>query len=86
MYKGSLVKLRSLPIENGKTVLLEDCDSETQSSWSEPAVVVRGPYECSFRREFDDGSKLTTVYRACDIMHKCVLYEKISVEHLERVG
>ena len=80
------MKLRSLPVEKGKSVLLEESDEETKARWNDPAVVVRGPYECSFRREFDDGSKLTTVYRACDIMHKGVLYEKISVEHLERVG
>ncbi len=86
MHKGSLVRLRSLPVEGGKSILLEECDEETRSEWIDPAVVVRGPYECSFRQEFDDGSKLTSVYRACDIMHKGVLYERISIEHLDRVG
>ncbi len=86
MRKGNLVKLRTLPIEGGKSVLIEDCDEDTRLAWKDPAVVVKGPYECSFRREFEDGRKLTTVYRACDIMHNGVIYERISIEHLERVG
>ena len=86
MRKGSLVKLRTLPVEGGKSILIEDCDKETQIEWQDPAVIIRGPYERSFRREFPDGSKMTEVYKACDIMHKGVLYEGISIEHLDRVG
>ena len=85
MHKGSLVKLRSLPVEGGKSVLLENCDEETQETWRDPAMVVKGPYEYSFRREYPDGSKMTHVYRAVDIMHKGMLYKGISIEHLDRV-
>ena len=86
MRKGSLVSLRSLPVEAGKSILLTDCDEETQEIWKEPGVVVKGPYEYSSRHEFPDGSKMTRVYRAVDIMHKGVLYEGISIEHLNRIG
>ena len=86
MRKGSLVKLRSLPVEGGKTVLLVTCDEETQETWSDPAVVVKGPYEYSTRHKNVDGSALTEIYRAVDIMHKGVLYTGISIEHLVRVG
>lgn len=85
LRKGSLVKLRTLPIEGGKSILIEECDEQTQNEWETPAVIVRGPYERSFRREFPDGRKMTEVYKACDIMHKGVLYSGISIEHLLRV-
>jgi hypothetical protein len=86
VQKGSLVSLRSLPIEGGKSVLISDCDEETQEAWKDPGVVVKGPYEYSSRQEFADGSKMTRVYRAVDIMHKSILYVGISIEHLDRIG
>ena len=86
MRKGSLVKLRTLPVEGGKSVLLDDCDEETQQQWKDPAVIVRGPYEFSFRQEYSDGTRMTKIYKAVDIMHKGVLYEAISIEHLDRIG
>ena len=86
MRKGSLVKLRTLPVEEGKSVLIEECDEVTQEEWKDPAVVIRGPYECSSRREYPDGTRMTRVFRAVDIMHKGVLYVGVSIEHLDRIG
>lgn len=85
LRKGSLVRLRTLPVEGGKSVLIEECDEKTQDDWSTPAVIVKGPYECASRREFPDGRKMTEVYKACDIMHKGILYSGISIEHLLRI-
>ena len=86
MQKGSLVSLRSLPIEGGRSILLSDCDEESQEAWKDPAVVVKGPYEHSSQHELVDGKKMIRVYRAVDIMHNGTLYVAISIEHLTRIG
>ena len=57
---------------------------EDLSFWDEPAMVVRGPYEKAHVTEYQ-GSRVTQIFVAIDIMHKGVLLTGLKKDNFVKV-
>ena len=85
MKKGDLVKRVRFGIENVPGRRAQEALAESKKWWSDPAVVVRGPYEAIRSETSTTGQPYSKVYRAIDVFYQGQLMSELPADDFNRV-
>jgi|1_EtaG_2_1085319.scaffolds.fasta_scaffold02516_1 hypothetical protein len=85
MKKGDLVKRVRFGIENVPGKRAEKALAESRQWWSDPAVVVRGPYEAVRPETTSGGQQYSKVYRAIDVFYHGQLMSSLPADDFNRI-